>query len=83
MQTARLLRRLGLGPPGSQRKVPFLEPLTLSCNCGPRNLEIQNTPHPPPIPVYQRAKMTSDTRCRTAGPLPQRLLGEAGKPLAC
>lgn len=68
MQTARLLCRLGLGPPGSQRKVPFLEPLTLSCNCGPRNLEIQ-------LAIYQHTNYI-----RYALPhrrTPERLLYEA------
>lgn len=41
VQTARLLYWLGLGPPGSQRKVPFLAPLKLNCGYRPCNLETQ------------------------------------------
>lgn len=41
VQTAWLLCWLGLGPPGSQRKVPFLAPLKLNCGHRPCNLETQ------------------------------------------
>lgn len=39
VQTARLLHRLGPGPPGSQRKVPSPAPLKLSAGHRPGNLE--------------------------------------------
>lgn len=61
VQTVRLLHRLGLGPPGSQRKVPLLAPLKLNCGHRPCNLETQ-------ILISQHRNYISYP-CHTAGPL--------------
>lgn len=74
VQTVRLLHRLGPGPPGSQRKVPFLVPLKLNCGHRPRNLETQ-------LLIYQHTNYIrySLSHCRPF----EQLHCEVGKPLAC
>lgn len=74
VQTVRLLHRLGLRPPGSQRKVPFLAPFKLNCGHRPCNLETQ-------LLIYQQRNYIrySLSHCRPF----ERLHCEAGKPLAC
>lgn len=73
VQTARLLHRLGAGPPGSQRKVPFLVSLKLNCGHGPCNLETQ-------LLIYQHTNYIrySLSHCRHF----ERLHCDTGKPLA-
>lgn len=74
VQTVRLLHRLGPRPPGSQRKVPFLDPLKLNCSHRPCNLETQ-------LLIYQHTNYIryALSHCRSF----ERLHCEAGKPLAC
>ncbi len=74
VQTARLLHRLGSGPPGSQRKVPFLVPLKLNWGHRPCNLETQ-------LLIYQHTNYIrySLSPCRPF----ERPHCEAERPLAC